>query len=183
MKKLLFAATCVVLAFSGAANANVGVCEELWVERNSYFKEAGYCFQTPRAIYHFGNGGCRFDLFKMRAILPNTVRDRIAQIVRTERYFGCSGSENAANAACGPSELADRISQTGESASALCAQQHTALARVFNFAWYQSLAQLECAPFGMDRRDAVQMATCRACSSSNLAGLLYPSAEWRRLAL
>ena len=26
------------------------------------------------------------------------------------------------------------------------------------------------------------MATCRACSSSNLAGLLYPSAEWRRLA-
>ena len=39
------------------------------------------------------------------------------------------------------------------------------------------------APFGMDRRDAVQMATCRACSSSNLAGLLYPSAEWRRLAL
>src|SRR5262245_37442435 len=33
------------------------------------------------------------------------------------------------------------------------------------------------APFGMDRRDAVQLATCRACSSSNLAGLLYPSAE------
>ena len=39
------------------------------------------------------------------------------------------------------------------------------------------------APFGMDRREPVQMATCRACSSSNLAGLLYPSAEWRRLAL
>jgi hypothetical protein len=48
----------------------------------------------------------------------------------------------------------------------------------------QSHAQLNwSAPFGMDRRDAVQMATCRACSSSNLAGLLYPSAEWRRLAL
>ena len=31
--------------------------------------------------------------------------------------------------------------------------------------------------------EAVQMATCRACSSSNLAGLLYPSAEWRRLVL
>src|SRR5262245_7510370 len=28
------------------------------------------------------------------------------------------------------------------------------------------------APCGMDRRDAVQLATCRACSSSNLAGLL-----------
>jgi hypothetical protein len=33
----------------------------------------------------------------------------------------------------------------------------------------------------MDRCEAVQMATCRACSSSNLTGLLYPSAEWRRL--
>ena len=39
------------------------------------------------------------------------------------------------------------------------------------------------APLRMDRRDAVQLATCRACSSSNLTGLLYPSAEWRRLAL
>ena len=35
MKKLLFATACVVLTFSsGVANANV--CEELWVERNSY---------------------------------------------------------------------------------------------------------------------------------------------------
>jgi phenylpropionate dioxygenase-like ring-hydroxylating dioxygenase large terminal subunit len=39
------------------------------------------------------------------------------------------------------------------------------------------------APFGMDRRDAFQLAICRARSSSNLIGLLYPSAEWRRLAL
>ena len=89
MKKLLFAATCIVLAFSGAANANVGVCEDLWVERNSYFKEAGYCFQTPRAIYHFGNGGCRF-ADQNATYLPNTVRDRIAQIARTERNLGCS---------------------------------------------------------------------------------------------
>jgi hypothetical protein len=39
------------------------------------------------------------------------------------------------------------------------------------------------APLGVDRCDAVQLAICRACSSSNLTGLLYPSAEWRRLAL
>jgi hypothetical protein len=39
------------------------------------------------------------------------------------------------------------------------------------------------APFGMDRRNAFQLAICRARSSSNLIGLLYPSAEWRRLAL
>jgi hypothetical protein len=47
----------------------------------------------------------------------------------------------------------------------------------------QSLAQIGLAPFGMDRRDAFQLAICRARSSSNLIGLLYPSAEWRRLAL
>jgi predicted transcriptional regulator len=46
-----------------------------------------------------------------------------------------------------------------------------------------SLAELWSAPFGMDRCEAVQMATRRASSSSNLTGLLNPSAEWRRLAL
>src|SRR5262249_18509707 len=39
------------------------------------------------------------------------------------------------------------------------------------------------APLGGDRYEAVQLAICRACSSSQLTGLLYPSAEWRRLAL
>src|SRR5215510_14600826 len=36
------------------------------------------------------------------------------------------------------------------------------------------------APLGVDRYEAVQLAICRACSSSKLMGLLYPSAEWRR---
>ena len=89
MKKLLFAATCVILAFSGAANANIGSCEELWVERNSYYKEAGYCFQTSRAIHYFGNGGCVFTNQAALALSP-TVRNRIAQIVRTERVLACS---------------------------------------------------------------------------------------------
>src|SRR5262249_35485 len=39
------------------------------------------------------------------------------------------------------------------------------------------------APLGVDRYEAVQLAICRPCSSSKLTGLLYPSAEWRRLAL
>jgi hypothetical protein len=30
-------------------------------ERNRIFKEAGYCFNTPRAIRAFGNVGCRYD--------------------------------------------------------------------------------------------------------------------------
>ena len=33
------------------------------------------------------------------------------------------------------------------------------------------------APLQVDRCEAVQLAICRACSSSNLTGLLYPSAE------
>jgi YARHG domain len=88
MKKLLFAAACVVLTFSGVAYANVGICEELWVERNSYYKEAGYCFQMPRAIQYFGNGGCRFA--NQEAIyLPRMIRDRIAQIMWAERNLAC----------------------------------------------------------------------------------------------
>src|ERR1700745_3683803 len=39
------------------------------------------------------------------------------------------------------------------------------------------------APLGVDRCESVQLAICRACSSSKLTGLLYPSAEWRRLVL
>src|ERR1700682_1625622 len=33
-------------------------CEQLWVERNSYYKARGYCFKTQRAIAYLGNGGC-----------------------------------------------------------------------------------------------------------------------------
>jgi hypothetical protein len=36
-------------------------CDELWFGRNSIFKEAGYCFKTPRAIASFGNAGCLYD--------------------------------------------------------------------------------------------------------------------------
>jgi YARHG domain len=36
-------------------------CEQLWFGRNSIFKEAGYCFKTPRAISAFGNAGCQYD--------------------------------------------------------------------------------------------------------------------------
>src|SRR5215467_7067798 len=55
-----------------------------------------------------------------------------------------------------------------------CSQVSSRCRKFYPFHWS--------APLGVDRLEAVQMATCRACSSSNLAGLLYPSAEWRRLA-
>ena len=33
-------------------------CQQLWVERNQYYKNHGYCFKTQQAIAYFGNGGC-----------------------------------------------------------------------------------------------------------------------------
>jgi YARHG domain len=64
-------------------------CQSLWVERNSYYKAAGYCFHTPRAIRHFGNAGCRFDN-ESAVPLSRATRNRIAQIVQAERNLGCS---------------------------------------------------------------------------------------------
>jgi len=64
-------------------------CQSLWVERNSYYKAAGYCFNTPRAIRYFGNAGCRFDR-ESAVPLSRTVRNRIAEIMRAERILGCN---------------------------------------------------------------------------------------------
>lgn len=64
------------------------ICQSLWVERNSIYKEAGYCFKTARAINYFGNGGCRYDV---EAALPLSPRQQasIAAILRDERANGC----------------------------------------------------------------------------------------------
>ncbi len=72
-----------------AAPALAQSCEALWIERNSIYKRAGYCFKTPRAISYFGNAGCRYDV---EAALPLSrgQRARIAQIVRAERALGCN---------------------------------------------------------------------------------------------
>ena len=32
-------------------------CQELWYERNTYYKQGGFCFKTARAINTFGNAG------------------------------------------------------------------------------------------------------------------------------
>lgn len=63
-------------------------CDELWAERNAVYKDAGYCFKTPRAIRAFGNAGCRYDEI---ADLPLSARDRakVAEIVEQERQNRC----------------------------------------------------------------------------------------------
>jgi len=63
-------------------------CQALWVERNSYYKEAGYCFKTPRAISYFGNERCMYDSEYTLPLSPYS-RERIAEITRAERILGC----------------------------------------------------------------------------------------------
>ena len=65
-----------------------GACQRLWVERNSIYKDAGYCFKTERAIRYFGNAGCSYD--DQRDVpLSSNDRRRIADIVAEERDLGC----------------------------------------------------------------------------------------------
>lgn len=63
-------------------------CDELWAERNSIYKDRGYCFKTERAKAHFGNEGCRHD---DEDAVPLSERDRarIADIRRKERAQDC----------------------------------------------------------------------------------------------
>jgi hypothetical protein len=70
---------------SGSASSS---CEELWSERNTIFKAAGYCFRTPQAIQAFGNAGCQFD-DEADVPLSTRQREQVAQIRATERQLGC----------------------------------------------------------------------------------------------
>lgn len=63
-------------------------CDDFWYRRNSIYKDAGYCFETPRAIRAFGNAGCSYD---SENDVPLSARQRavIADITAAERDFGC----------------------------------------------------------------------------------------------
>ncbi|HLH88570.1 MAG TPA: YARHG domain-containing protein [Xanthobacteraceae bacterium] len=61
--------------------ASAQSCQQLWVERNSFYKDAGYCFKTDRAIAYFGN---------QAVPLSRDARYRIDEIVRLERRMGCN---------------------------------------------------------------------------------------------
>lgn len=71
------------------SSANAQSCQDLWVERNSYYKDAGYCFKTDRAISFFGNQGCIY-YDEGSVPLPRGIRARIAQITAMERRNGCN---------------------------------------------------------------------------------------------
>jgi YARHG domain len=84
----LFACAAGLLVLTGGNAEAQDRCSQLWYERNSIFKEAGYCFRTPRAIRAFGNAGCSYD---DESDVPLSVRRRQAvnEIRREERALGC----------------------------------------------------------------------------------------------
>ncbi len=74
--------------FALVQSAHAQTCQELWIERNQYYKDAGYCFKTARAIRYFGNTACQYSREDEVPLMP-AVRARIAEIVRLERELGC----------------------------------------------------------------------------------------------
>jgi hypothetical protein len=90
MRLLTVAAAALASALAlGASSARAqGSCQSLWVERNSYYKQAGYCFRTQRAVAYFGNGGCYIYNEADIRFSPG-VWARIQEIRRIERQMGC----------------------------------------------------------------------------------------------
>ena len=92
MRLLTIAVMVAAVVFTLEANLSTArgqSCFDLWVERNSIYKRAGYCFKTARAIRYFGNAGCAYD-DQADVPLGSGQRARIARIVRLERSLGCS---------------------------------------------------------------------------------------------
>lgn len=51
---------CVENVYIKASQVKNHSCEDLWVLRNSIYKDAGYCFKTAKAKSWFGNDGCKY---------------------------------------------------------------------------------------------------------------------------
>jgi hypothetical protein len=70
-----------LLAVPAAAQ---GVCHALWYDRNSIYAQAGHCFQTARAIEHFGRG-----CFPPYGRLTPSQQRRVNEIQAQEDMRGC----------------------------------------------------------------------------------------------
>ena len=53
----MIAAMITVATSLAASQACAQTCQQLWVERNQYYKNHGYCFKTQRAIEFFRQWG------------------------------------------------------------------------------------------------------------------------------
>ena len=87
-RAIVTAGSALAAATLFASLAQAQSCQDLWVERNGYYKDAGYCFKTARAISFFGNAGCMYD-DQAAVPLPRHIRARIEEIKWLERSRGC----------------------------------------------------------------------------------------------
>ena len=85
--RLMLALAALVVAF-GLGEVRAAGCEEAWYQRNLIYKQAGYCFRTPRAIRAFGNAGCSFDDVE-EVPLSGRQRATVAELRAYERANGC----------------------------------------------------------------------------------------------
>jgi hypothetical protein len=89
MRALLTISLTVMALGTTLAQSYAATCQDLWVERNTYYKGAGYCFETQKAISYFGNAGCTVK--NQNAVkLSSAAQKRIAEIVAEEKKQGCS---------------------------------------------------------------------------------------------
>jgi hypothetical protein len=92
------AACALLLAIGGtwylgfARPKNTAECERLWIERNSFYKSHGFCFQTQRAKDHFGNTGCTYNdqNYVFDKIFSDDERTHVQDILNQEKAQGCS---------------------------------------------------------------------------------------------
>lgn len=67
-------------------------CDQLWVERNEYFYEAGYCFQSPLGkavfdpMYEMLDRPCSPEV----PTFPGPTAQRIARIIAMEEANNCA---------------------------------------------------------------------------------------------
>ena len=83
----IFAAVLGAAAVMTSQTAFAQSCQDLWVERNSIYKDRGYCFKTSRAISYFGNAGCRYQ-YEEDIPLSRGARARLAPQKPQERRPG-----------------------------------------------------------------------------------------------
>jgi hypothetical protein len=84
----MLAAMAAAISGMDVSTAYAQSCFELWVQRNSIYKRAGYCFKTSRATSYFGNAGCMYDDEAQLPLSPGE-RSQIARIMGMERRLGC----------------------------------------------------------------------------------------------
>ena len=82
------AALYALILVAGPTGVMADDCAEAWYQRNLIYKQAGYCFSTPRAIRTFGNADCRYDAMD-RVPLSRQEQSTVADLQAFERAHAC----------------------------------------------------------------------------------------------